>query len=68
MIEIALKPGGNDSGQTRLDWIETTPLIELHNINFNRTKLRIGGVIYTEKTEECIEAFNKAKFWAKLSE
>ena len=68
MIEIALKPGGDDSGQTRLDWIQTTAKIELFNINFNRTKVRIDGIVYTEETEECKEAFAKAKLFMQLSD
>jgi len=68
VIEIALKPGGDDSGQTRLGWIQATAKIELFNINFNRTHVRIDGVVYDEETEECIKAFAKAKLFMQLSD
>jgi hypothetical protein len=68
MIEIDLKPGGQSSGQTSLGWVEASSSVELHNMNFNRVRLRINGVIYTEKSKECIEAFKKAKLWATLKD
>ncbi len=68
MIEIDLKPGGDRSGQTSLGFVEASAAIELHNINFNRTRLRIDGIVYTEKSEECIEAFKKAKLWMTLQD
>lgn len=68
MIEIALKPGGDDSGQTRLGWQETTAQIEIHNINFRRTHVRIDGVVYTEDSEEFQKVFAKAKLWMQLQE
>jgi len=56
MIEI------NTFGQ----WVETMHFIEIHNVNFERSDLRIDGVVYTEDTEEFRDAFKKAKLWAKL--
>jgi hypothetical protein len=66
MIEIALKPGGDESGHIRLGWVPATHLIEIYNINFNRTKLRIDGVVYSEDSEAMREAFKKAKIWMAL--
>ena len=68
MIEIALKPGGDDSDQPRLGWVLSTPQIEVHNINFERTHVRIDGVVYTKDSEEFQEAFKRAKLWMTLKE
>ena len=68
MIEIALKPGGDDSGQTRLGWIQTTSHIVVENINFQRSHVRIDGVVYTEDSEEFRKVFEKAKLWMTLQD
>ena len=58
MIEI------NTFGQ----WVQTMNFIEIYNINFERSDLRIDGVVYTEDSPEFREAFKKAKLWGMLSQ
>lgn len=62
MIEVKLLK------DARREWMQVTTSMELHNIDFSRAKMRINDVVYTEKTEECITAFNEAMFWMRLQE
>ena len=68
MIEIALKPGGDESGQTRLGWIQATSSIVIENINFRRSHVRIDNVVYTEDSEEFRKAFDRALLFMKLQD
>ena len=50
------------------EWVETMHFIEIHNINFERSDIRIDGVVYTEDSDKFRKAFRKAKLWMTLKE
>ena len=63
MIEI--RPRTEVTGRDER-WIQATSRLLIENINFNRSVVRIDNVIYTECSDEFIEAFNKAMLFLKI--
>jgi hypothetical protein len=49
-------------------WQPVTGGFGLHNVNFERAMIRIDGVVYTERTEELEEVFDKAMTFQKLQD
>lgn len=61
MIEYKLLDTDCEDG-----WIESAYSMTLKYLNFKHVHLRIDGVVYTEYSEELVEAHRKAKFWMQI--
>ena len=67
MIELRLRENNDPNGEwLDDDWVEVTPLVELHNIDFERVQVRIDETIYTEDSDEFQRNFHKARLWQYL--